>query len=95
MGYHYRPQTKFAKVMFLYLSVNMFTGRGGVLHPGGSASKGGLHPGGLHQGALHRGGRTPPPTDTMGYDQRTGGTHPTLTHSYSYIQLVFRFHWVS
>ena len=46
--YIYRPQTKFAKVMFLHLSVILFTGGGtfpghmtGGVHPGGSASGGG------------------------------------------------------
>ena len=47
-----------------------FSGGGG----GGSASrwKRGLHPGGI--------GRTPP-SDTMGYGQQAGGTHPTGMHS--------------
>ena len=31
-SHHYRPQTKFAKVMFLHLSVILFTG-GGVSRP--------------------------------------------------------------
>ena len=30
-SYHYRPQTKFAKVMFLHLSVILITGGGGCL----------------------------------------------------------------
>ena len=68
----YRPQTKFAKVMFLHLSVILFTG-GGLhagedLHPGGSASKGVW--------------QTPSPSDTTGYGQRAGGTHPTGMHSF-------------
>ena len=41
---------------------------GGSLHPGGSASRMGL-------------GRPLPPSDTMGYSQRAGGTHPTGMHS--------------
>ena len=37
----YRPQTKFAKVMFLHLSVgHSVHKRGGVLHPERSASRG-------------------------------------------------------
>ena len=50
---YYRPQTKFAKVMFLHLSICSQEGpasRGvciwGCLHPGG------LHPGGLHPGGV-------------------------------------------
>ena len=39
------------------------------LYPGGSAPRGGLHPWGLV-------GQTPP-SDTTGYGQRAGGTHPT------------------
>ena len=37
----------------------------------------------LFRGGLHsEGGRTiPPPSDTMGYGQRAGGTHPTGMHS--------------
>ena len=51
--YFYRPQTKFAKVMFLHLSVILFTGRG--LHPEGSAS-GGV----CIQGVCIQGGWTDP-----------------------------------
>ena len=40
----------------------------GDLHPGGSASGGGL-------------GRPPLPTRTMGYGQQAGGTHPTGMHT--------------
>ena len=61
---YYRPQTKFAKVMFLHLSVILFTGgvsrptpRGGGVGPGGSrpTPKGGLGvwPGGVQ---AHTGG---------------------------------------
>ena len=62
-----------------------FGGRGG-LYPGDSASTGrGLHPGkGLHPGrGLDPGWAEPPPSqsDTMGYGQRAGGTHPTGMHS--------------
>ena len=59
-----------AKVMFLHLSVILFTrGRGLCIEGGGSASKGG--------------GQIPSPSDTTGYGQRTGGTHPTGMHSCS------------
>ena len=58
------------KVMFLHLSVILFTGRGlcpGGLCPGGSLSRGSL---------LQR-----PPR----YGGRVGGTHPTGMHSYLFI----------
>ena len=60
------------KVMFLHLCVILFTG--------GSASReGGLHPGEVCiQGGLVR---PPSPSDTTGYGQRAGGTHPTGMHS--------------
>ena len=66
-NYHYRPQTKFAKVMF-FTGVCLSTGGsasrweggcigGGGFASGGSASKGSLHPErGLHPGDLHPGG---------------------------------------
>ena len=74
--FYYCPQTKFAKVMFIHPSVSHSVHRGvciqGVCILGGwicgvSASRGGL-------------GR-PPPSDTTGYGQRAGGTHPTGMHS--------------
>ena len=62
----YRPQTKFAKVMFYRcLSVH-----------GGRAWRGGMRSTGrVWQGAMH--GRA----DTTGYGQWAGGTHPTGMHS--------------
>ena len=61
----------------------------------GSASRGDLHRGGVClgestyrgvylKGSASRGGlgRSLPPSDTMGYSQRAGGTHPTGLHSY-------------
>ena len=63
---------KFAKVIFLHLSVIVFTG--GASASGGSASWGGFASGG---------GQTPP-WDTMGYGQRAGGTHATGMHSRSH-----------
>ena len=84
-------------VMFLHLSVSHSVQGGGLciggcLHPGGSASRGGvcIQRGGLHpwgvciQRGLHPGGfgLTPPPqSDTTGYGQRAGGTHPTVMYS--------------
>ena len=44
------------------------------VHRKGSASReGSLHPGGWANPPLH-------PSDTMGYGQRAGGTHPTGMH---------------
>ena len=57
------PLAKFAKVMFLHLSVILVTG-GGESCIGGWAGK-----------------TLPPPSDTMGYGQRAGGTHHTGIHS--------------
>ena len=56
---HYRPQTKFAKVMFLHRTVCSqvcVLGRGGGLHPveGGSACRGDLHGGGKWPDPHHR-----------------------------------------
>ena len=72
------------KVMFLHLCVILFTGGG--LHPGG------LHPGGVCIGEgggsasrgvciQEAGGGQTPLSDTTGYSQLTGGTHPTGMHS--------------
>ena len=61
------------KVMFLHLSVILFTG-------GGSASKGSASGEVYIQGV----GQTPldaDPLSTMGYSQQAGGTHPTGMHS--------------
>ena len=58
----------------------------GVQHPAGICIQGGLHPGGLHRGGgdLHPGGGVgQTPSDTTGYGQRAGGTHPTGMHSCS------------
>ena len=92
----YRPQTKFAQVMFSQVSVILSTGgvvcihRGGCLHPSRGLHPGDLYPRGPHPGGLHPGGglhrreglgRLPSPIDIMGYDQRAGGTHPIGMHS--------------
>ena len=77
----YRPQTKFAKVMFLHLSVILFTG-GKYL---GRCPPGRYTP--LGRYTLRAG--TPPGRYTpahprqcmLGYGQQAGGTHPTGMHS--------------
>ena len=68
---------KFAKVMFLHLYVSHSV-HGGV-HPGGLHSRGVCIGGGLHPGGSPSVGR-PPQSDTTGYGQRAGGTHPTGMH---------------
>ena len=68
---YYRPQTKFAKVMFSQVSVC----------PSGVSAP--LHAG-IH---THRADTPPPQPDTpparcmLGYGQQAGGTHPTGMHS--------------
>ena len=59
----------------------MFSQASVILSTGGSASSGGLHPGGLHPGSGGGVRQAPPPSDTIGYGQRAGGTHPTIMHS--------------
>ena len=57
---------------------------GGGLHPGGSASGGSVSGEGVcPRGACFHGGWADPSTqsDTMGYGQRAGGTHPNGMHS--------------
>ena len=77
---NYRPQTSFAKVMFLHLSVSH------SVH-----SREGLHPGGATSGRV---GQTPPrpQLDTAGYGQRAGDTHPTGMHSCYNIITTCRLH---
>ena len=56
--------------------------RGGGLHPGEGEGVC-IHGGGVSAsrgGGLHPGGWADPPSDTMGYCQRAGGTHPTGMH---------------
>ena len=82
------------KIMFLHLSVILFTGGHRVCIQWGSASRGGgLHPGGLHpKGSLHPGevcilvgsasrGAWAYAPSTMRYDQQAGGTHHTGMYS--------------
>ena len=78
----YRLQTKFG-------TSDLFTRVCHSVHRGVCIQGSGLHPGaGLHPGrSASRGvGQTPPPppppqSDTKGYGQRAGGTHPTWMHS--------------
>ena len=84
--YYYRPQTKFAKVTFLYLSVSHSVHRGSVcLWVQGSVclwSRGVCTPPRqtLPLGR-HSAGQTLPSLSTTGYGQQAGGTHPTVMHS--------------
>ena len=73
---------------------------GGVHRGGSSASRGvqwslhleNLHSGvGLHPGGSASGGWVDPLSDTTGYGQRAGGTHPTGIHSYFSHQLASHF----
>ena len=89
--YYYQPQAKFGPVMFLHLSVSLFTGgsqsRGisvlGDLCPGGSLS-GGISVRESLSGSLSPGrclSRRPPTTPPHPYGGRVGGTHPTGMHT--------------
>ena len=81
----YRPQTKFAKVMFLHLSASHSVHTGSCIQRG-TASRGGSASGGVCiQGGL---GQTPPQSDNMVYGQRAGGTYPTGMHSCYEINIV-------
>ena len=63
--------------------------RGGGLVGGGSTSRGALH-----QGVCMGGAGQPPllQSDTMGYGQRAGSTHPTGMHSCVTFDLYFTYH---
>ena len=74
--------------VFLFTEVGGGADASGGLHPGGSAfmgsaSRGSAYRVGVHLGDLHlavciQGGLADPtPSDTMGYGQQAGGTHPT------------------
>ena len=81
-GCFYRPQTKLREG-------NVFTPVCDSVHRGGCVSQhamgvgfpacitGRMTGGCLHQGVLCR----PPQSDTTGYGQRAGGTHPSGMHS--------------
>ena len=84
---NYRPQTKFAKVMFLHLSISHSVHRGVCL----SACWDSRTPSGAHtpQEQTHTPGadtpqeQTPPPCAVHAgrYGQQAGGTHPTEMHT--------------
>ena len=95
--YCYRPQTKFANVMFLHLSVSHFVHRGEYLvryppwqvHPPGRYTTGQVPPLGryTHRQVPPRAGTHPSRYIPQGavhagrYGQQAGGTHPTGMHS--------------
>ena len=70
-AHYYRPQTKFAKVMFLHLSVSHSVHRGDLVL-GGACSRGVPAPGGLVWGECRWRPLPPPGTATA-----AGGTLPT------------------
>ena len=83
--HNYRPQTKFAKVMFSQVSVcprggvGLWSQGGGVgclPHPPGQTPPWADTPLGKHPP-----GRHPPAQWMLGYGQQAGGMHPTGTHS--------------
>ena len=84
----YRPQMKFAKIMFSQVSVCPRGGGGGVC-PLPHCMLG--HPPGRHQsGQIPPGRHTPPVQCMLGYGQQADGTHPTGMHS-----CFFSFHLTS
>ena len=81
-GLHfYRPQTKFAKVMFSQVSVCPRGGVPGQVPPGRCTPRQ-VHP---QADTLPQAGTppryTPRPQCMLGYCQQAGGTHPTGMHS--------------
>ena len=76
---NYRPQTKFAKVMFLHLSVSHSVHRGGTwagTPPGRYTPWAGTPPGAVHAGR---------------YGQQAGSTHPTGMHSCLILEFSMNF----
>ena len=83
----YRPQTKFAKVMFLHLFISHSVHRGsptpgevppGQVYPPGVTPREGTPP----AGTTPRQVQPPPrPQYMLGYGQQAGDTHPTGMHS--------------
>ena len=75
--YYYRPQRSWGKVVFLHVSVILFTGRGvclsacwdTILPPGPGTPPGADPPEAVHAGR---------------YGQQAGGTHPTGMHTCYY-----------
>ena len=75
--HHYRPQTKFAKVMFSQVSVCP-QGRGVCHTPLGRHSPRQTPPlGRPYPLCRHPPGQTPPAQCTLGYGEQAGGTHLT------------------
>ena len=78
---YYRPQTKFAKVMFLHLSVILFTGGvPGQVHPSGRYTPRQVNPPAGTPGQVPQGRYTPEHCIT-GYGQQASRTHPTGMNS--------------
>ena len=67
---NYRPQQSCGKVMFLHLSVILFTWAWADTPPGQT-------PPSRHPPADTPPADTPPAQCMLGYDQQVGGTHPT------------------
>ena len=81
----YRQQTKFGARQYFHKRVSLCSQGGGGVCIGGSTSGVGVLPLGV---CIQRGwsasggvGSGPPQSDTTGYGQREGGTHPTEMHS--------------
>ena len=78
--WNHRQQWSCGKVMFLHLSVILFTGVSlprGDLYPGGSLSRGSLSRGSVSRGSLSRGSLSGRPPIQL----HVGGTHPNGMHS--------------
>ena len=87
IGYNYRPQTKFARVMFLHLSVILFTGGGDVERSGQRESQGpypggrlGVWPGGVSR-PTPKGVSRPRPGGGPGPGVDGGGSQHALRQS--------------
>ena len=81
--YFYRPQTKFAKVIFLHVSVILSMGGTWAGTPPAGTPPGRYTPqdmyntpAGTPPGQVH-----PQPQRMLGYAQQVGGTHPTGMYS--------------
>ena len=104
--YHYRPQTKFAKVIFLHLSVSYSVHRGEYLGRcppryspadtplrAGTPPQAGTPPRQVHPpGQVHHQQVHPRPQYMLGYGQQAGGTHPTGMHSCFVTKLFISVH---
>ena len=81
---YYRPQTKFAKVMFLHLSVSHSVYKGDLHQGRESVSRG---------RSASRGFKRTPSTNrilTTKYGQRVCGTHPTGMHACFFVCLILK-----